>query len=68
MMSDSNLNTTANPDDLLRPNDAARLLGVSEVWLKKLRLADGGPRFVRLSERLVRYKRSDLFTWIEARS
>ncbi|WP_132255337.1 helix-turn-helix transcriptional regulator [Methylobacterium segetis] len=67
MINDINHNTAANPDDLLRPNDAARLLGVSEVWLKKLRLADSGPRFVRLSERLIRYKRSDLLAWVEAR-
>jgi len=56
-----------NPDDLLKPNNAARLLGVSEIWLKKLRLSGGGPKYVRLSERLIRYKRSDLTDWVEAR-
>jgi len=68
MMTDKNSSDfRLHTDDLLKPCEAARLLSVSEIWLKKLRLAGGGPRFVRLGVRLIRYKRSDLTEWVEAR-
>lgn len=53
------------PDvDLLRPADAAALLKVSQQTLANWRWRGEGPAFVRLG-RLVRYRASDLATWIE---
>jgi predicted DNA-binding transcriptional regulator AlpA len=55
------------PDCLLRPNEAARQLGVSLSCLEAWRYRGGGPRFVRISARCVRYRRVDLEQWIRER-
>ncbi len=44
--------------------EAARLLGKSSGWLRKLALADGGPPRVKLG-RSVLYPLKGLRTWIE---
>jgi excisionase family DNA binding protein len=53
-------------DNLLKTEDAASYLGVSPSLLNKLRLTGGGPQFVRLAGRAIRYRRADLDAWIEA--
>jgi predicted DNA-binding transcriptional regulator AlpA len=58
----------AQPDgkqELLRPNKAADLLDVSIRTLQEWRRTGDGPRFVRLSPRAVRYRRSDIEAWLE---
>lgn len=52
---------------LLRPRDAAALLGLSESTLAKLRLSGSGPQFQKLG-RSVRYMRSSVEGWVQARS
>lgn len=52
---------------LLREVDAARLLGFTPRALQAWRQRGGGPRFVRVSARAVRYRRDDLLTWAEDR-
>jgi predicted DNA-binding transcriptional regulator AlpA len=52
---------------LLTTSDAARLLGYSPRALENWRYRGGGPRFVRVSAKSVRYRRADLDTWIEER-
>lgn len=54
-------------DALVRQEEAARLLGVSPRCLEAWRYKGGGPRFVRISARCVRYRRSDLHAWLEER-
>lgn len=51
---------------LLTTAQAAALLGLGPRTLEGLRLRGGGPRYVRLSARAVRYRREDLVAWIEA--
>jgi len=51
---------------LLTTAQAAALLGLSPRTLEGLRLRGGGPRYVRLSARAVRYRREDLAAWIDA--
>lgn len=51
----------------LTPKRAASYLGVSEAALRLWRSEDRGPRFFRAGERLIRYRRTDLDLWIEAR-
>ena len=46
---------------------AARYLGVSDAVLRLWRAESKGPRYFRAGEKLVRYRRTDLDTWIEAR-
>ena len=56
-----------HPDSLLRQEEAAALIGVTARALEGWRYRGGGPKFVRISSRCVRYRRSDLMDWIENR-
>ncbi len=49
------------------PPKAARYIGVSDGVLRLWRSQGKGPRFYRAGEKLIRYRRSDLDTWIESR-
>lgn len=51
---------------LLKTAEAAQCLGVSESLLHKLRLSGGGPVFVRLAGRSIRYRQADLDAWVAA--
>lgn len=53
--------------DLLRPDDAARFLGVEPRTLETWRYRGGGPVFVRISASCVRYDIADLDNWIAER-
>ena len=50
---------------LLPTRDAAHLLGLSPSTLKKLRLSDQGPTFIKLGRR-VAYDLADLKAWVAA--
>jgi hypothetical protein len=52
-------------DELLRPVQAAMLLNVTPRCLQDWRLKGAGPRFIRMSPKLVQYRRSDLEKFIE---
>ena len=54
-------------DALILTVEAASLLGLDRRTLDSWRLRGGGPRFIRISARAVRYRRADLMEWIEAR-
>lgn len=56
-----------DPDALMPEQRAARFLGVSARALQKWRHEGGGPQYVRLSSRCIRYRRRDLIGWSEAR-
>ena len=51
----------------LTPIQAAKYLGVSEAVLRLWRSEGKGPRHFKAGEKLVRYRRTDLDVWIEAR-
>jgi excisionase family DNA binding protein len=51
---------------LLTQAEAAKALRLSERTLERLRVAGGGPAYVKAG-RLVRYREADLETWIAAR-
>ena len=51
----------------LTPRQAAQYIGVSDAALRLWRSEGRGPRFFRAGEKLVRYRRTDLDSWIEAR-
>jgi predicted DNA-binding transcriptional regulator AlpA len=55
------------PDALLNVRQAAARLGLSKSTLDKMRGAGKGPRFVKSTDRAVRYDPVDLDAWIEAR-
>jgi predicted DNA-binding transcriptional regulator AlpA len=55
------------PDEsLVDTGEAARILGCTKAAVTLWRRERRGPNYVRLG-RLIRYRRSDLFTWIESR-
>jgi len=51
----------------LTPIQAGKYLGISEAALRLWRSEGKGPRFFRAGEKLVRYRKTDLDGWIEAR-
>ncbi|WP_411572525.1 helix-turn-helix transcriptional regulator [Tropicimonas sp. TH_r6] len=50
--------------DLLTPAMAAERVGISASTLKRMRLRGEGPRVLRLTARTIRYRRTDLDTWL----
>lgn len=51
----------------LTPQQAAKYMGISDAVLRLWRSAGKGPRYFRAGEKLVRYRRADLDSWIEGR-
>ena len=54
-------------DRLINEHEAADYLGYSVRALQNWRVRGGGPRFVKVSARSIRYRRRDLRAWVEAR-
>lgn len=50
---------------LLNEKLAASFLGYSVRALQNRRLRGGGPNFVKVSQRSIRYRRKDLIQWAE---
>ena len=58
---------TRDPQALLNQRQAADLIGVSERTLECWRSRGGGPPFVKISRRAVRYRRQDIDQWVGER-
>tara|TARA_R100000789_G_scaffold64661_1_gene61096 strand:- start:59 stop:286 length:228 start_codon:yes stop_codon:yes gene_type:complete len=56
--------TKVNQDQLINEQEAAALLGYSQRTLQGWRLRGGGPKFVKFSQRTIRYRVGDLLEWI----
>lgn len=54
-------------ENVLTEAKAARYLGISGAALRLWRSEGKGPRYFKAGEKLVRYRRTDLDSWIEAR-
>ena len=52
---------------LIDEKEAAIYIGYTVRCLQNWRLRGGGPRFVKVSARSIRYRRSDLNAWIESK-
>lgn len=52
--------------NLMITKEAAEYLRLSSSTLNKLRLTGGGPVFVQLAGRAIRYRQSDLDEWVAA--
>lgn len=57
----------STPDPLLRRNEVERLIGLKRSALYKLIRAGEFPAPVRISERAVAWRQSEISAWIEAR-
>lgn len=52
---------------LVNEKEAAHFLGYTVRALQNWRVRGGGPKFVKVSARSIRYRLSDLSEWIDAR-
>jgi predicted DNA-binding transcriptional regulator AlpA len=55
-------------NDLLTTEQVAAWLGVSMQWLEIGRHHGYGPPYVRISPRMIRYRRGDVLTWLAGRT
>ena len=55
----------AEDNEMLTEEQVAAMLGISYKQAKRLRLSGQGPRFIRISPRVVRYARRDVVAWME---
>ena len=53
---------------LLSRDDVEREYGISRRWLELAALSGNGPPMVRLTPRMVRYRRDDLEDWIASKT
>lgn len=58
---------TGTPAPLLTETEAAQYLSLTKRALQAWRCQGRGPRFVKVSARAIRYRLSDLETWVEGR-
>ncbi len=54
-------------DPMLSTKQAAEFLGISRRTLEKFRMTGGGPRYVAISGRCVRYDPADLEAWLDSK-
>lgn len=54
-------------DALLRQEEAARILNVTPRALEAWRYRGGGPHYLRISGRCIRYRLADLQAWLSER-
>lgn len=66
MSNPTNMNLLAERKQI-SPEEAAEFLGVSTRTMENMRRQGNGPKFVRLSHKLVRYRLCDLIEFQEAR-
>jgi predicted DNA-binding transcriptional regulator AlpA len=59
--------TEQRTDHLVTETEAAVLMGLAPRTLQSWRQHGRGPRYIRVSARAVRYRRSDLLAWITDR-
>lgn len=57
----------ANPEKLLTTGQVATLTGMSMSWLEKGRIYGWGPKYLRLSAGAIRYRWSDILTYLQDR-
>ena len=57
-----------NIEELLKPKEAADLLGLSLRGLENFRHRGGGPAYVRISARCVRYRYGTILDYAAART
>jgi len=64
----TNSTPTPDPNALMDEREAASILCYSVRALQNWRHRGGGPKFIRVSSRSIRYRRRDLMDWIDSRT
>jgi hypothetical protein len=57
----------SDPDQLIDTARFAQLACLSECYARQLRVMGGGPRFIKLTQKTVRYRIGDVLDWISSR-
>ena len=65
IMSATNPNCLDYLDCMINEKEAAKFIGYSDRALQNWRMRGGGPKFVKVSARSIRYRRRDLIIWAE---
>ena len=52
---------------LIDEKSAAAFLGITHRFMQHRRQQGGGPRYIAISSRCIRYRRTDLRSWAESR-
>jgi hypothetical protein len=55
-------------DDMLTPKEVAAELRITERALAAMRSRGTGPPYLRVTERTIRYSRTDLAEWLASKS
>lgn len=58
---------TATEAEYMSVQDVAAYTSLTPDFWNKLRCEGGGPRYVKISARVVRYRRSEVDAWMEER-
>jgi len=69
-MHESQQSKQSSPDYhicLINEQQAATFLGYTVRALQNWRVRGGGPKFIKVSARSIRYRRQDLIDWAESR-
>ena len=53
-------------ESLINETEAAKFLGYTVRALQNWRVRGGGPKFIKVSARSIRYRRRDLIAWAES--
>lgn len=56
-----------DPEELLNTHEAAAILGCSRQFLEIGRCRGYGPSYLKMSPRMVRYRRCDIAAWLKGR-
>jgi len=56
-----------DPDELIDTKTLARWLGVSPAWAHVARHQGRGPTWVEISRKRIRYRRRDVWAWLDTR-
>jgi predicted DNA-binding transcriptional regulator AlpA len=57
----------SDPDRLIDTDGVAELACLNRAYVRQLRVIGGGPRFIKLTAKAVRYRVSDVLDWIASR-
>ena len=56
-----------DPDRLIDTAAFAEWVGVSICYARQMRVHGGGPKFIKLTAKTVRYRAADVIEWINSR-
>ncbi len=59
---------STDPLAVVTETEAAKLLKLAIVTVRRMRWAGTGPRYVRLSQKRIGYRVADISAWLDART